>query len=144
MKLFKSCFIVLKVVVVSNVTSGLKLWFCLLLKNVVCCIITLLALQSCWRSTWTEPLLGLIPLYKQYPPAHFLTPHRSLAQSLHKQEHLKLPQYLLNTDESKKRNAWQDQHIRIIRLSIEDCLFYTDCLKIWIHKIHVPLALLKF
>ena len=69
---------------------------------VVCCAITLLALQSCWRSTWTEPLLGLIPLYKQYPPAHFLTPHRSLAQSLHKQEHLKLPQCLLSTDESKQ------------------------------------------
>ena len=70
--------------------------------NTLLCVITLLALQSCWRSTWTEPLLGLIPLYKQYPPAHFLTPHRSLAQSSHKQEHLKLPQYLLSTVESKQ------------------------------------------
>ena len=94
-------------------------------KNVVCCPITLLALQSCWRSTWTEPLPGLIPLYKQYPPAHFLTPHRSLAQSLHKQEHLKLPQYLLSTDE----NPWQDQHIRIIRLCFVDSLSF-----IWLCK----------
>lgn len=122
------------------VTLGFKLWFCLLLKTVVCCPITLLALQSCWRSTWTEPLLGLIPLYKQYPPAHFLTPHRSLAQSLHKQEHLKLPQYLLNTDESKKENL---DKTRIIRFSFEDYLFHTYCVKIWIYQIHVPLALLK-